>query len=455
MRLLLPLVGLSLLVATAPICAAQETLTLEEAVRIGLTRSPTLRQAEAVQLQQGSTELDRWDHLFPSFSLSTGLNQSEVLQRTASDPITGGIIQLPDSLIRLRETFGTQAALSANWTLFDGGQNLQGLRQARAEGHAADLAFGAARTRVAATVTLAYLDALEAAAMESALQAEVARAQELERTAVGRFDVGEVPEVDALQARLATSDAELSLMEAETAAFGARLALFQHLQLPFDAPVELEEPGAIAGLDDLSLEELRREALTESLELAAFQARVQAAERGHDAQRWWFLPAVSVGATWIRSEFGQTREAVTFAPRNEQVYYRLNFSWNPLERLGGTLADGRRAQAGVTAARAELDIQRATVESGVESALDRMARARVLTERSQVNLQLAARQLEQAEERYRLGLAPLMERLTAQALAADAQRQAIVARYAALRGLAELEMASGVPFLPWSTGVQP
>ncbi|MEX2527135.1 MAG: TolC family protein [Gemmatimonadota bacterium] len=452
MRLLMPLVGLLMLAATAqPVCA-QETLTLEEAVRIGLTRSPSLRQAEAVELQEGAGELDRWDRLFPSLTFSTGLNQSEVLQRTASDPITGGIIQLPDSLIRLRETFGTQGVLSASWTLFDGGESIQGLRQSRAEGRAAGLALHAARTRVAATVTLAYLDALEAAALETALQAEVVRAQGLEATAVGRFDVGEVPEVDALQARLATSDAELSLMEAETASFAARLNLFQHLRLPADSPVELEEPGTVPGLEDLSLEELRQVALTESRELAALQARVQAAERGHDAQRWWFLPSVSVGGQWIRSEFGQTREAITFAPRNEQAYYRLNFSWNPMERLGGTLADGRRARAAVSLAEAELDIQRATVASGVEAALDRMARAQVLEERSEVNLQLAARQLEQAEERYRLGLAPLTERLTAEALAADAQRQAIVARYAGLRGLAELEMASGVPFLPWSTG---
>jgi outer membrane protein TolC len=136
-------------------------------------------------------------------------------------------------------------------------------------------------------------------------------------------------------------------------------------------------------------------------------------------------------------------------PRNEQTFYR-SFSWNPLERPGGTVADRRRTLSGnLRLAQAELELQEAVLVRGVEAALDRLSRARALGERSEVNLRLAERQREQAEERYRLGVAPLLERLNAEALAAEAERQAIVARYAALRALAELEQASGVSFRPF------
>lgn len=167
-----------------------------------------------------------------------------------------------------------------------------------------------------------------------------------------------------------------------------------------------------------------------------------------DAQRWWFLPSVSVNASWVRSQFGQTRDAITFSPNNEQTTYRLNFSWSPLEQPGGTIAERRRTHGNLSMARAELDLQQAALVRGVESALDRLSRARVLRERGQVNLRLAERQREQADERYRLGVAPLVERLNAEALAAEAARQAIVARYAALRALAELEQASGMSLRP-------
>lgn len=441
------------ILATPPELQGQEavhaggrTLTLEAAVEMAMARSPSIRQARAQLHRDGAGAWEGWDRLLPSVSFSSGLNQTEALQQTASDPITGGIVLLPDSMIQVRETFGTQALLSANWTLFDGGSNISGFRRARAESRAADAAFEAASVRVAATVTLAFLDALEAQAKEDGLRAEVARAEELYRTASGRFDVGEVPELDALQARLQASDAEINLMEAESQAYGARLALLEHLYIEPDAVVLLAEPE-VPALDRLPPEEeLRRRAIEGSMDLEERRARLDAAKRSHDAQRLWFLPSVSLGVTWARSEFGQSRDAITWSPRNEQTSYRLNFSWSPLSRPGGTVADGRRTAGNVRLAQADLELQEAVLKRGVEAALDRLSRARAIRERSEVNVRLAARQRQQAEERYRLGVAPLMERLNAEALAAEAERQSIIARYAALRALAELEHVSGVGF---------
>jgi len=432
----------------APGDGAPWALTLDEAIRIALTGSPELRRAQAERRRDEAVEWDGWDRLLPTVGFSAGLNQSAVLQRTASDPITGGIVQLPDSLIQLRETYGTSASLSASWTLFDGGRNLQGLRRAQAEGRAADAVFDAAQVWVAAAVTLAYLDALEAEALERALRAEAERAAELERTAVGRFEVGAVPELDALQARLQASDAELSLMEAESQSHTARLVLFEHLGIAPGDRVELREPDSTDPSGLPSEDELRRHAMERSGDLAAQRARLSAAQHAYDAQRWWFVPSVSVGVSWVRSEFGQTQDAITFSPRNQQTFYQLRFGWNPLERPGGTVADRRRTSGSLDVAKAELEIREAALVRGVEAALDRLSRARVLRERSEVNLRLAERQREHAEERYRLGVAPLVERLNAEALATEAERQAIVARYAALRAVAELEQAAGVSLRP-------
>jgi outer membrane protein TolC len=66
-----------------------------------------------------------------------------------------------------------------------------------------------------------------------------------------------------------------------------------------------------------------------------------------------------------------------------------------------------------------------------------------MEDRRALNLEIAGVQREQAEERYRLGAGSLAERLQAEALAREAERQAIIARYAMLRGLAQLQLASG------------
>jgi outer membrane protein TolC len=336
------------------------------------------------------------------------------------------------------------AVLDASWTVFDGGRTFWEVRKAGAESAAADLAYDAARARVAAGATLAYLDALEAVALEEARRIQLEHARELARLAAERFRVGEVPQLDDLQARLAESDAEIALLEAESATDAARLQLFEHLGLPATARVALVEPAAASEGWSWDEDELRRRALEGSTEIASLEETRTAAARGLDAERWWFLPSVTLGATWVRSEFGQTRDAFTFEPRNEQTYYTLGLSWSPFDSPASLISDRRRARAALWTAEGRLAARHASLAREVEVAIGRLRRARLLEEKSALNVDLAARQREQASERYRLGLAPIVERLNAQALFAEAERQAIAARYATLRAAAELERAAGI-----------
>jgi outer membrane protein TolC len=421
-----------------------DTLTLEGAVRLALVRSPAIREAEGERMGARAARFDSWGRLVPSLGFSTGLSRSNVLQRTSTDPLTGGTVALPESLIETRRTYGTESVLSARWDVFDGGQTYWEIRQANAEAEAADLSFQSARARVAAEVALAYLDALEAVAQEDARRAQVESARELARVAAERFRVGEVPEIDDLQAKLAASDAELTLLEAETATDAARLRLFENLGLSPGTRMALVEPVAPDSASIPSEDDLRRRATEESAELASLRQARKAAERGLDAEKWWFLPRVTLGIDWYHSEFGNNNQALTLSPSNAQTTYSLGVSWTPLDRRGGLIADRRRARADLYTAEGRLAAREAALAREVEVALGRLRRARLLEQKSRLNLSLAREQREQAAERYRLGLAPIVERLNAEALAADADRQAIAARYATLRSLAELERAAGI-----------
>jgi outer membrane protein len=424
--------------------APVDTLTLAEAVRTALARSPSIREAEGQRMFARASRYDSWGKLIPSLGYSTGFTRSDVTQRTSTNPLNGGTVILPDSLVQSLESYGTQAVLSARWDVFDGGQTYWEVRQANAQSEAADYAFQSVRARVAADVALAYLDALEAVAQESARKAQLESARELARVAAERFRVGEVPEIDDLQAQLAVSDAEIALLESESSTDSARLALFENLGLPPDRRLALVEPEAPDSSAIPSEEELRRRALEGSADLASLRGDREAAERGLDAEKWWFLPRVSLGIDWFRSEFGNDNEAFTFSPSNTQTTYSLGVSWTPFDRRGGLIADRRRARADVYTAEGRLASREASLAREVEVALSRLRRARLLEQKSRLNLTLARQQREQAAERYRLGLAPIVERLNAEALAADADRQGIAARYATLRALAELARASGI-----------
>ena len=423
--------------------SAQARLTLDDAREQAAEHSPALREAAARADAGGAGRLESWGRLLPSVRLSAGVDRTGVLQRTATDPITGGIIALPDSLIEERQSFGTTAMLSLDWTVFDGGQNYLEIRRASAAGDALELMLTATRTRARASATIAYLDALEAEAQAEVRDAEARRARTLLEAAETRFRTGAAPEIDLLQASLTLNEAELALEDARIASDAARAALAAWVG-PMTDDAELATPRPSADDTSVALDDIAACVMRASPELAALRASVEAAERTRSASRWSVLPTIGVGATMMRTEFGQTGEAMTLDPRNTQAYYQVNLSWRPLERPGGWLADRRRADAQLDEALAALDARRAAIARETETAIGRIRRARIAQERGELNVQLANRQREQAAERYRLGLAPITETIQAESLARAAERQAIAARYGVLRAYAELELAGGV-----------
>jgi outer membrane protein TolC len=429
--------------ALAPAAArAQQALTLDEAVRAALTANPDVQRAEAASLRGRAGRTDAWASMLPRASLQTGFNRSDILQRTATDPVTGGSVQLPDSLVQQRQSFGTSAVVSLDWTLFSGGRRLTETAAARARSRAAEHGVSAARVRAAADVTLVYLDALDAQALVDVRRAQDVHARELQRTAEGRYENGTVPEIDVLQARLAASEAQVALMEAEAEARARRLELAERMGPGADPALLLAEPDAPAAPDTAAV---RARLVAHSPLLAAARAEHDAARREARAARLELLPTLSVGVDRLWSEWGRTRDALTTQPRNAQTYYRLNLTWSPLAAPGAILGGRQRAAAGVLQARAEASAAARTLEREVAVGVERWRLASALRDRAQLNLALAERQREQAEERYRVGVATLSERLNAAVLWAQAARQDAVARHAPLRAVAGLERSTGVP----------
>jgi putative ABC transport system ATP-binding protein len=435
------------LLAPAPAAAqaaAGDTLRLGDAVETALDSSPELRQAEARAAAAGAGQWDAWGRVLPSVSFWTDFAAQGTINRTGIDPITGAAVLLPEEDIRLRETYQTRGGVTLGWTVIDGGQRLWQVRRARREADAGYAGIEMARARIAAGVTLAYLDVMEAEAQARVRAAEVERAEALAEAAEARFQVGEAPEIDVLQARLAASDAELALDEALAAAEAARLVLAEYLPPGADADVALAPPAPSPENGRLSQEELRRCALEGSADLAALRARVEASRMATAAWRFSILPTVRAGVTWSRAEVGGTRDALRLDPRNEATTYSLSLTWNPLTQPGQWVGDRQRAQAAEAEAEATLAARRPALVREVEVALSQIRRARILEERSVLNLELAARQREQAAERYRLGVAPITETIQAEALAREAERQAVTAEFARRRAFAQLELAAAI-----------
>jgi outer membrane protein TolC len=429
--------------AAAQATASADTLRLDDAVETALHTSPELRQAEARARYVGAGRLDAWGRLLPSVTFWSDFVGQEAINRTGMNPITGAPVLLPEDEVTAQELFQTRGGVNLGWTLLDGGQVWQ-VRRARREADAGFASLDAARARVAAGVTLAYLNVLEAEAQSRVRAAEVRRANALVEDAQTRFDVGDSPEIDVLQARLAASDAELALAEALIAAEASRLALAEYLEPGSSPDLELAAPALPPAGDRLSEDELRQCALHGSADMAALRARADAARLETSAWGWTVLPTVRFGVGWGRSELGGTTEALRVDPRNETTTYSLSVNWSPLAQPGQWVANRQRARATEVEAEAALAARRPALVREVETALGQIRRARMLEERSVLNLALAERQREQAAERYRLGVAPITETIQAEALAREAERQAVTAEFARRRAFAELERAAAI-----------
>ena len=126
----------ALLLAAAANGVAQDTparLTLEDAIAIARRQNPAFQRAVNTRNASGAAVRAQWGSLLPSItgSLETGATRST---RSIGEGDFGEVVEQPTTSFT---TSGSSQGISANLTLFDGLQNVNGLRAARADADAA------------------------------------------------------------------------------------------------------------------------------------------------------------------------------------------------------------------------------------------------------------------------------------------------------------------------------
>jgi cobalt-zinc-cadmium efflux system outer membrane protein len=234
-----------LVLATLPVSAQEsggERLTLSEAVRIALSENPGLAAA-----RQGQ-----------------GVAQAGIdVARQRPNPEL--------ALEAARETPHDSASLS--YPFETAGKRRRRIELAEAEARTVDADLGRAGLAVRNRVRRAFY-ALAAAERQAGLRAEDLRlAQRIRDAAQGRFEAGDAPRLDVLQADLAVVQAASEADGAQGALAAARADLNTLLARPPESPLTLEsdlEEGAVPEAG--ALESL---ALASSAELAVLERLIE------------------------------------------------------------------------------------------------------------------------------------------------------------------------------------
>ena len=280
--------ALAFLTLLASAASAQQVITFDEALRLGLERSPDLRLArvndEAAAYNVQSARADALPLPFVTASI-----QPTQRYGLAFDQTTGQLTSQTSESLNL--------GVSAQVDLFDGGRNRRALEQARLQRSASTFSLERTRQQVAFDVASRFLQVLLDDEIVGIRREDLAAQRQLLMQIQALVEGGVRAEADAFSQRAVVAQAELALLQAEQAVELSKTRLVESLQLDpfgdyaFVAPSV--DPDRLV-VEEVSLDALLRAAYERRTDLQAQAQRIAAAEAGVGVARTGRLPSVGL-----------------------------------------------------------------------------------------------------------------------------------------------------------------
>jgi outer membrane protein len=394
---------------------ASRTITLQQAIAIALAQSLTVRAAENTARLDSLDVRSARSQFFPSLSASSGASQ-----RILSG--SGG-----------RNTFGADASLSGGVTLFNGGQNVNVLRQARQNVEATTLDVARTRQAIVFTVATDYLD-LITQQEQVRVQQENLTAQEQELGQLQEFvRQGTRPIGDVYQQQASVASTRLALVTARRGAEVAAVNLIQELVLDprVDWVFETPRPDSTpAPAPAFRLDSLVDVAMRRRVDIQAQRYRVNAAETQIAIARGTRLPTVT-GSAGFSSEYASGSDVGFLrqldARRGGSVGVGVSV---PLFDRGASSIAQQRARVQLENELLALRDEEQAVALEVRRAYLDYVAAREQLAAATAQQEAAALALQAAQARYRVGAATFVEVTLARATLIQAQSAVVSVRSA-------------------------
>jgi outer membrane protein TolC len=360
----------------------------------------------------------------PSATLALSSGQSRL------DPVTGEVISGNSSV----KSYGVN--VTGSLLLFDGFARNNALKAARAQQNSADAALTSQRFAIALTVTNAFLDALQNQLLLHVSEGAVEAAQQQLNAAAARLQSGSGQRTDSLNFAVTLGQAQLNLLTAQANLATAEANLGRYIGVS----------GRVAATDDpafsvsptmVDTTQLRATVQTSSPAVQTAQATLAAAQANYKSSKSGYWPTVSLsaGSNWV----GQSTSNYNIVGRRT---LNLGVSVSPWTSLSRETQIEQRSIA-VTNAQANLvDIQR-SLDAQMTQYLATLANVQQQFAVSRASVVAATENLRVSNERFRLGVATIIELINAQQSLVQAQVNEVQARFSYLRTKASLESIIG------------
>jgi len=414
------------LLATPAAILAQEgpdafrPVTLDEAIEIALRRNPALAQAATSIENAEHARLSAYGTLLPSLSVSYGYSNSS---SGRLDALGQGIVST---------SWSTQISSSVN--LFDGWQRFNDLKGAKLGVVEQNARYRQTEYQTIQQVKQAYFNAVAARELVGVEQRRVQRQQDQLDFVQQQLDLGRATRSDLLSSQVDLNNARLSLLNAEN---GQRTTTFRLTEVvgsetrigPVEEATLIAQPlpfsrNQLFGIADLS---------APSLQSAA--AATEAAEQAVSSARSAYLPNLSLsgGWGWSNSEFPPQSRSWSFSLRGSYPIF-----------------NGFSRETAVYRARAQQDVAeqqeraaRLNLNSELDAAYSTAQSAQAGIDLAEQNVALSEETLRVVQERYRLGLATILELQDAQIQLTQSEVDLVSRRFDYQLALAAIEALLG------------
>jgi outer membrane protein len=400
-------------------------ITLDEAVARALGRSPALAQASQQVENAATGRRTAYGAFLPTLSASSG---ASLRSTERFDPGTDRIVS--------GSSDSYNAGINAGYDLFTGGRRFAELDRSGADMRAAEARREDQRFQVTLQTKQLFFTALRQGELLDVARSRLGQAEESLEMTRRQARLGMATTSDTLRARLEMVNARQAVLTAETQTRAARFALARQVGEPQPvvptAPADLEPtPLPLSDAEVLEAAEMN------SPGVLAAAAATGAAGAAYTSARTAYLPTLrlSTGYSWAN-------EAASFNDGNTSWSLSLSGSlpiFNGFQREA-TIA---RAEQTRNLSRLQEDDARLAAREEADGALRTLTTAGIAIEIAAEAVAVAEEDLRVVRERYRVGVATVLDVVTSQIALDQARVNLVGSRYDYVMARAQLEAILG------------
>jgi len=410
-------------------------LTLDGAIRKAEQQNPGLLAArEQINLAEASM-LGAWGKLLPTVEFNTLWNFSEKVQELENPfPVPGG-----PTTLKFDFTQDFQGGVNIGMPIWTWGAVRNNYRDARASVDMANLGLEGNRLEVKMLVTQAFYGVLLAEEGLKTARDALEQAERQETIAAERLAHGAVSQFDHLRAQVQVANLRPSVVRAQSMVRQSRIGLNLLLGLRANAEIRLEGELRYTPVQ-LSLDELKQEAISTRVELRSARLGVQRADLAISMARVAQLPSVLLsGSYYFRADNASLSERFN---DNYMANIILTF---PLFDAFATRSRTSMARANREQARIMVGQLHDVIEAEVEQSFQDLEAARQSYEAQIDNVAIAERALEIAQVSFENEMMTSVELMDIQLALTMARLNHFQSLFDYLVALARIEKATGRP----------